>query len=1173
MVIRSDDAEMKNSKKFTKTRYMRNLRNFQFACVVLMAILGISYAGALNVTNYSTQSKLATGKWVKVSIPENGVYEITYDELISMGFSNPAQVHVYGFGGNRIPEQLTGNAVDDLIQVPILRSNNKICFYGNGPVSFTSKDNNSNTHYMRDLNPYAQVGCYFLTEEASQDLVPEDRVSPTVTEYVDNPVSIGIFYHERDLMSITNSGKEMLGEDITKRPPLIDYYLPHLADSTIVVHTTIAAYATESVYANAVIHSGNATDTTVYSVSSSRIAKPVQNSYTKYNSASPYAALHLKHPAERGQFEPYIKFTSDTASASIARLDYFILSYKHENVFDDAPDNQMFMGYGITRGSDRFLLPNASSSTVVWFINNTKSPMRVSTQPYNDASGKGLCFFSVPVAYSMYVAFDPAKTLKKITAYEPVDNQNLHGMPVPDFLIITPAVYKEQAERLADLHRAVDGIDVAVVTQDQVFNEFSSGTRDGMAYRLLCKMLYDRDSNKFKNMLLFGAGSFDNRELMGSHPNDLLTYQSDNSNSSDRTFTSDDFFGMMDDNSGSNVANDKLRIGIGRITCADVDEARSDVDKIVEYYANPDYGVWRNNALVWSDTPDNGQYMFQGQGYKNQIDNALKTGMHVNTVHNSMYPRSTTEPTFSVDRKTATEAKHKLTLQFKAGAYFSTYVGHAGAVSFTKTNKMWTTGDVSRTSYPHFPIMSTACCDVAHFDNDSRGIAELMYHKRDGGAIAMLTSSRMVFASSNDKLNQYFINALFSYDSNGVMPTLGEAYKQSKLSFTYQDINKMSFFLLGDPALRVNYPISRFNITRVNGTDMTDTTHVATISPLCKFEVKAQVVDAQGNIDTGFNGDATVTLYDREELFTTLSFNVGSGVKEDRNIYCDRAKLAEVSGRVVNGMFTGEVIVPKSPLASNEGVLLRVYAHKDNSDYMVNGFTKKITMLPYNEAVAIEDEQAPVINAMYVNDELTFEDGVMIAPEAMLYISASDNEGINMQPNSVSNTMILQLDGGKQSYGEVIYFAKVADGGKTVNIEFPLSNLSEGMHTLTYTVYDMLGNSTSRTITFVVGQASAVNLVADKMPAFLDGVVNFDADTELTSSPEMVVRVTDAVGHLVWMTTTRNFPVSWDMKDMNGNKVPAGLYRYFGTYNDGVNYGGTPISKLIILDPLKTANN
>ena len=105
----------------------------------------------------------------------------------------------------------------------------------------------------------------------------------------------------------------------------------------------------------------------------------------------------------------------------------------------------------------------------------------------------------------------------------------------------------------------------------------------------------------------------------------------------------------------------------------------------------------------------------------------------------------------------------------------------------------------------------------------------------------------------------------------------------------------------------------------------------------------------------------------------------------------------------------------------------------------------------------------------------------------------------------------------------------------------------------------------------MVGQYGQVDLVADKLPALLDGEVNFDLDTDLARTPEVIVRVTDATGKLMWMTTSHNFPVTWDMKDMNGNKVPAGLYRYFGTYNDGANYGGTPINKLIVLDPVKTA--
>ena len=1146
---------------------MNKVTKLQLACAAILAIFCTSFASAFSPSNYATTSRLASGKWVKITIPENGMYEITYDELLEMGFSNPSKVTIYGSGGAKISEVLNGSAPDDLKRVPFLRTDNKICFYASGPISFSISDYSTTPRFTRTFNPYSKVGCYFLTESSTGDLAPTKKATVTVNSFVDTPSSLGYFYHEKEQTSIGNSGKELLGEDFTDGNFRIDYHMPYLADSTIVVHTAVGANVSVTSFVGAVVHSGSATDTTNYSLSMSRIYTP--STHVLYNNASPYGYVRLTDPAENGQIEPFLRYNSDSYTVTLARLDYCILSYKHMNVLREDNGNQTLMGFAATRGNERFMLPNASPNTVVWYINSPSNPMEVTTQSYNDESGEGLCFFSTSATTALYIAFDPTKTLKKIISYEDVENQNLHGMAVPDMLIITDKVYHEQAQRVADLHAAIDGLSVAVVDQDKVFNEFSSGVRDGMAYRLFCKMLYDRNSTKFKNLLLFGTGTFDNRELIGEHPSALLTYQSDNSHYEDFSYTCDDFFGFLDDSSGSNVINDKLRIGVGRITCNTVEEAKSDVDKLVEYYANPDYGVWRNNTMVASDSPDKGQYMFQGEGYKNMIDNELNTGMHVSTVHNTQYPRSTIEDNVEVERKTATEAKELWRKLHKNGLYFATYVGHAGAISFTKYNKMWVTGDVASTSYSHWPIMSTACCDVAHYDNSSRGIAELMFHKRDGGAIALLASSRMVYATDNDKLNTNFINSLFSFDANGVMPTLGEAYKQSKLGFTSANTNKMSFFLLGDPAIKINYPISRFKLMEVNGADMTDASETAMIRPLRQFEVTAHVMDADGNLDTSFNGDATMTLYDKEEQFTTITMPVNN-VSETRKIFFNRDKLAEVTGRVVNGVFTGSMIVPEDPRAVNETVLLRIYAHKDNSDYMVNGFSKEVKMLAYDENMAIRDTQAPVITSMYINDENSFAYGSVVGTNSMLYITANDDQAICVRENSIENSMRLILDGGKPSYQDVTSYASLSDNGRTINVEYPLNNLAEGLHTLTYTVYDLLGNSAERTITFMVGQIGAVNLTADKLPAFLNEGVNFDIETEI-NKPEVIVRVTDATGNLMWMTTTDNFPVAWDMRDMNGNKVPAGLYRYFGTYNDGINYGGTPINKLIVLDPVKTA--
>ena len=1149
---------------------MRKLIISRFACVALVALLCAGYANAFNVSNYATQSKLATGKWVKISIPESGVYEITYDELRDMGFNNPEQVRLYGNGGYRISEYLNGKAIDDLVPVSVMRANNKMVFYGKGSINFSMTGYNGTPHYQREFNPYSQVGCYFLTEESSSELQVPKKPVVTVSNYINTPTCLSYFWYENELASASNTGKELLGEDFTSGGLLVDYFLPDLVDSILVVNTVIAASANRISYANAVIHSDGGTDTTVYTTSSSRIYVP-SNESVYYNYASPYGFIQLSHPSETGQFEPLLTSTDNDISVSFARLDYFILTYQRNNIIRADEDNQILMGYAPSRGNERFQLPGAPENTAVWSIdaNNNNTPQEVTLNEYDDESGQGYSFFSTASNYALFVAFDPSATLKKISSYEPVANQNIHAMPTPDLLIITDKTYHEQAERVAQLHRTVDGIDVVVVDQDQVFNEFSSGTRDAMAYRLLCKMFYDRDPSKFKNLLLFGTGTIDNRQLMGEREGYLLTYQSDNSNYEDFSFSTDDFFAYLQDNSGTNMASEKMNIGVGRITCSNLEEARSDVDKLIEYYATPDYGVWRNNNLVTSDSPDEGLYMFQGEGYKLQIDNELNTGMHVNTVHNSQYPRSATQPTIAVDSKTATTAKELMKRDLKSGAYFATYVGHAGAVAFTKRNFMWVNSDVASTSYRRFPIFSTACCNAARFDGDTRGIGELMFHKRDGGAIALLTTSRLCYANGNDKINSYFIEGMFSYDANGVMPTLGEAYMYSKNAFSGTENNKMKFFLLGDPAIKINYPISLFNITRVNTTDMTDSTAIAEIAPLMKFDIEAQVVDEEGNPDNTFNGDATATLYDKELYFTSLTKTV-NGETVDRDIYFNRAKLAEVSGRVVNGVFQGQMVVPNDPRAVNERVLLRVYAHKDNSDRMVNGFTKQITMLPFDEALAINDDQAPVVTSMFINDEETFTNGAIASTEAMLYITATDNEGINIQSSSIDNCMTLVLDGGKPSYADVACYVTTSDAGKVANIEYPLNNLTEGLHTLTFTVYDVMGNSATQTITFMVGQGGMATLVADKWPAYNNEEVVFDLESSMNLAPEMTIRVTDATGQVVWMTNANSFPVTWDMKDMDGNSVPAGLYRYFGTYNNGVNYGGTPISKLIVLDPVKT---
>ena len=274
---------------------MRKKTILQIVCTAMMLLLCSGIASAFNVSSYTTQSKLSTGKWVKISIPESGVYEITYDELLEMGFSNPLSVRLYGWGGNRINEILNGKAYDDLIPVSVIRANEKIIFYGNGPIRYTLSNYSTTPHFTREFNPYSMEGCYFLTEENTTETQVPYKAQVNVTNYVDKPTSMTYLYHEKELISIGKSGKDMLGEEFTNERLLIDYYLPDIADSTVVVHTTVAAYPDKVAYVKAVIHSGGATDTTAYTVSSSRIYTPTEHMW--YNYASLSRCWHVTPPS------------------------------------------------------------------------------------------------------------------------------------------------------------------------------------------------------------------------------------------------------------------------------------------------------------------------------------------------------------------------------------------------------------------------------------------------------------------------------------------------------------------------------------------------------------------------------------------------------------------------------------------------------------------------------------------------------------------------------------------------------------------------------------------------------------------------------------------------------------------------------------------------------------
>ncbi len=128
----------------------------------LLVLLLLPTAGQAQSTDrYASHSVLADGRWVKVSVPSSGIYQLTDKLLREAGFTDPSRVKVYGYGGALQPERLTADylaATDDLHEVATCRTGDGRClFLATGPVTWDG-------NHQRIRNPYADYGCYFLTE-------------------------------------------------------------------------------------------------------------------------------------------------------------------------------------------------------------------------------------------------------------------------------------------------------------------------------------------------------------------------------------------------------------------------------------------------------------------------------------------------------------------------------------------------------------------------------------------------------------------------------------------------------------------------------------------------------------------------------------------------------------------------------------------------------------------------------------------------------------------------------------------------------------------------------------------------------------------------------------------------------------------------------------------------
>lgn len=1109
---------------------------------LLLLLLFCAWLPAHAQRTYASHSVLAAGTWYKLAVTQPGIYKIPVSQLNSMGINTQSlssnNIRIFGSGGQLLPENNSLPRADDLPELALevsdggdglLNGNDYVLFYAPGPHGWVY--NPAGRTFTHQYNLYSDTAWYFLGIGGNGRRITTDNATPPAPTVDVTAFDYRAFY-EKDSVNLVSSGKQWWGPVFNNAPGgtptrSIDFTLP-AATAQVQVRARAAARS-----------SGSRFDITVNQAAAGSLnLNPVSGNIFEAFATAAYGAFNVN--VNSAQLQVGLQYIAGNGDQGW--LDYVELQARCPLTLPAQGPLFFRDAVSVAAGATgRFTLNNAGAGTAIWELTNTNTPVAVPVQ----RSGSQLQFVREAGTLREYVAFDPAQMPQPAFAGT-VPNQDLHGSAAADMLIITIPALKAAAERLAAYHTAHDQLQVQVALVPDIYNEFASGTPDPTAIRDFVKMFYDRAGGNGKGpryLLLFGDASFDYRHRINANTNLVPTWESDASLDFINSYPSDDFFGFLDDADNITDVNTRnlLDIAIGRLPVQTEAQARQVVDKIMGYHNPANFGPWRNDLTFVADDGDDNLHLQDAEEVSGMAAQTWRQGIP-DKIYLDAYPKVS-----SAGGSRYPAVNSEIQRQMSTGNLVWNYTGHGSysrlaeeVVVDGSTIKTWN-------NTQHLPLIITATCDFAPFDNPAyNSLGEQLVLQPTGGAIALMTTTRAVFAYSNRIMNTNYLQMAFTPLANGHMPSLGEAAMLGKnLTYTnYSDVaNNRKFQLLGDPALTLAFPRYHVVTDSINGQDVTQVTD--TLKALGKYVVKGHLEDEQGQPLAGFNGQLDVAVYDKPVTLRTRGNDAGS---EPADYTLQQQVLFRGQQSIQNGHFSFTFIVPKDIDYKPGAGKISYYAANEQADaggyfdgYQVGG----------TAANAPVDTAGPQVQA-FLDTEL-FRNGGITGPNPVLLVNLYDSSGINTSGYGIGHDMVAVLDTASQYFVLNDFYTATLNNYRGGAIRFPFYNLAEGPHTLIIKGWDTYNNSTTVTLQFVVAGAGtlAVQEVGNYPNPFTTETRFFFTHNQQGQELDVTLQVFTVSGQLVKTkqqtinaTGNRYDGMLWNGTADSGAKLPPGIYFY-----------------------------
>ena len=1141
-------------------RYNNTLNQFEMLVSFNFELekkIELQNASVNSKNSFAQNSVLSDGEWLKLRVSETGVHKIDYNDLVEAGLAVenivPEKIRLFANGSGMVPERNSRERMDDLIE-------NAIYVYGEADGSFDNDDYilffaESSTKWSYNLfkqifehetNIYDDHTYYFLnfnlTEGKRIENIPYSYNEPnfTVTSFHD------YFLYENDLINLTKSGKLWVGEEFNEvLEQTFSFSFPHLIKGAPI--EMLIGYAVRSGEQSTFDFYNNddfiaETDLSSVNLGSPRFGHVSDKNYDFYSDSDD---LELK-----------VKYNAPDNS-SFLWLDFIQLNLKRDLIYYNKQlyfrNIESVKPYWISK----FIVSDVHQGVNIWEV----------TDKYNTKSlevlfeGDELSFVLPTDTLRQFIVWESANLLKP-EILDDVPNQNLHAFQPVDYIIVAPEIFYDAAAELAQLHNQTEGLSSVIVTPGQIYNEFSSGAQDPSAIRDFVRMLYERGGAESKPsyLLLFGDGSYDPKNRDGVFNSFIPAYESNESLLMTSSYTTDDFYGLLDSTEGYNAESGRVDIGIGRFPVSTVEQAWDVVNKIKHYITGiPQIqGDWRNNITFIADDEDGNTHLNQAEQLVEIFDTSYKSFQPAK-IYLDAYKQQQISGGYRYP-----DVSDRILKVVDHGTLILNYTGHGGELGLSDEKVLDIPAINSMSNIDNLPLFITATCEFSRFDNpELTSAGELVLLNPHGGGIGLLTTTRLAFSTANFRLNQnFYLNSFSKID--GKYPRLGDIIRITKAKSN--GILQKNIIFLGDPALRLAYPK---NNVRTSELKVNNQAGEDTLSSLSLVRVKGEIADAEQNKISEFNGVLQVFIYDKPSVLSTLANDEESietsFLMQDRILFKGPVTIKE-------GEFEFTFVLPKD-MDYNYGLGKILYYAKDTlngSD--ANGYHEIV--IGGTDGDASPDLSGPDIN-LFLND-LSFVSGDIIPNEPLLIANLKDQSGINYLSNGIGHDIILVIDNDKsESIKLNDYYVPNIDDYTNGIINYQLGELSQGNHSIEIQAWDSYNNSSKQSIDFVVDEQSFLDiseLYNTPNPFSTETEINFkyegkEAAYELeisffTINGESVGKIKKSFAS----GSDYSELIRWNGKDKQGKKLDAGIYLYTINITNEKGYQSKASNKLVIIN-------